>query len=140
VDTKTNRLHSRIQTLEKCLRHANLSSLVQVQALPSHEVDLLQLVDVLTEAVRGSGTKDRFDLVRAEHMDWISAVLCDGTAELYRRFMPNRKLRRIALVSSEDYAVVTEVERNERRAQFVTAYVVNSAVALGKMRNNPRWR
>jgi hypothetical protein len=51
VDTKTNRLHSRIRTLEKCLKYTNLSSLVEVQALPSHEVDLLQLVDVLTGAV-----------------------------------------------------------------------------------------
>jgi hypothetical protein len=51
VDTKTNRLHSRIRTLEKCLKYANLSSLVEAQALPSHEVELLQLVDVLTGAV-----------------------------------------------------------------------------------------
>lgn len=51
VDTKTNRVHNRIQILEKCLRSANISSLVDVQALPSHEVDLLQLVDVLMGAV-----------------------------------------------------------------------------------------
>ncbi len=51
LDTKTNRLHSRIRTLEKCLKYANLSSLVNVQALPSNEVDLLQLVDVLIGAV-----------------------------------------------------------------------------------------
>jgi hypothetical protein len=92
-----------------------------------------------SEAVRGSGKKDRFDLVRAKRMNWISALLCGSAAEIYRRLMPNRKLRRIALDTSEDYAVVIEVERNGKRGQFVTAYVVNSAVALGKMRNNPRW-
>ena len=51
VDTKTNRVHNRIPILEKCLRYANISSIVDVQALPSHEVDLLQLVDVLMGAV-----------------------------------------------------------------------------------------
>lgn len=92
-----------------------------------------------TEVVRGSGKKDKFDRVRAERMDWISLVLSDGNVELYRRLMPDRKLRRIALVSSESYAVITQVERNGNRAQFVTAYTVNSTAALGKMRNNLTW-
>jgi hypothetical protein len=52
VDLKTNRLHNRIRTLERVLRNANLTAEIQaVQALPSRQVDLLQLADVLLGAV-----------------------------------------------------------------------------------------
>ena len=51
VDTKTNRVQDRLRTLELCLSNANISSVVDVQALPSHEVDLMQLADVLIGAV-----------------------------------------------------------------------------------------
>jgi hypothetical protein len=51
LDAKTNRLHGRQKTLERCLSSANLLSKVTVQALPSHEVSLIQLADVLIGAV-----------------------------------------------------------------------------------------
>jgi len=51
LDTKTNRVRDRLKTLERCLSNSNISSVVSVQALPSHEVDLIQLVDVLIGAV-----------------------------------------------------------------------------------------
>lgn len=51
VDTRTNRLHNRLQTLEQCLNYANLTSTVNVQALPSDELDLIQVADVLIGAV-----------------------------------------------------------------------------------------
>jgi len=52
VDVKTNRVPDRLKTLKKVLSNANLlSEILQVQALPSHELDLLQLVDVLIGAV-----------------------------------------------------------------------------------------
>ena len=51
VDTRTNRLHSRLKTLEQCLKYANLTSRVTVQALPSDELDLIQVADVLIGAV-----------------------------------------------------------------------------------------
>jgi len=92
-----------------------------------------------TESKRGSGIKDRFDRNRAERMDWIAYVLQDATAELYERIMPNRKRRRIALMPAERYAVIIQVERDPTRANFITAYVVNSDSALRKMRSNPRW-
>ncbi len=92
-----------------------------------------------TESVRGSAVKDRFDLSRAERMDWIASVLRDRTAELYRRVMPNGKVRRVALMPAERYAVIIAMERNLKRATFVTAYVVNSDSAMNKMRSNPRW-
>ncbi len=52
VDVKTNRVHNRLKTLKDVLSNANLlSNILQVQALPSCEVDFLQLVDVLIGAV-----------------------------------------------------------------------------------------
>ena len=51
VDTRTNRLHDRLKTLEQCLNYANLTSTVTLQALPSDELDLIQVVDVLIGAV-----------------------------------------------------------------------------------------
>ena len=52
VDLKTNRLSNRIRTLERVLRNAKPDAhIASVQALPSRQVDLLQLADVLTGAV-----------------------------------------------------------------------------------------
>lgn len=52
VDVKTNRVPNRLTTLKKVLSNANvLSEILQVQALPSHEMNFLQLVDVLIGAV-----------------------------------------------------------------------------------------
>jgi hypothetical protein len=52
VDTKTNRVASRIRTLERVLRNANLTAeILAVQALPSRQLDLMQLADVLLGAV-----------------------------------------------------------------------------------------
>lgn len=52
LDTKTNRVGGRLKKLNEILESANpLSAIEQVQALPSQEVDLLQLADVLIGAV-----------------------------------------------------------------------------------------
>jgi hypothetical protein len=81
-----------------------------------------------------------FDLQRAQRMDWIRAVLADPSVELYRRVMPNSKVRRIALESTTLYTVIIQMDpRSSSRARFITAYVVDSASALAKMRANPRW-
>ncbi len=61
IDMKTNRSAGRVQTLERVLRNANLTSeILGVQALPSRELDLMQLTDVLLGAVsysfNGRGT------------------------------------------------------------------------------------
>ncbi len=92
-----------------------------------------------TESERGSGVKDRFDWTRAERINWIEAVLRDSTVELYRRKMPGGRVRRIALAPAERYVVIVAVDRNPRRASFVTAYVVNNDSALRKMTGNPKW-
>jgi len=52
VDMKTNRIGGRLERLREVLASANRFAFVeQIQALPSNEVDLLQLVDVLIGAV-----------------------------------------------------------------------------------------
>lgn len=91
------------------------------------------------ESVRGSGRKDRLSGQRAGRMDWIAAVLQDRSVEIYRRVMLNRTVRRIALISSERYAVVIQVNKGGKQAHFVTAYVVGSDKVLRKMRSNPKW-
>ena len=91
------------------------------------------------ESVRGSGKKDKLSQQRSQRMDWISVVLQDRNADLYRRIMSNRTIRRIALIPSERYVVVIQVDKNGKRANFVTAYVVRSNKALSKLKTNPRW-
>ena len=50
-DTKTNRDPSRLQVLQRCLSSANLSANIpQVQSLPSKQVVLIQLCDLLLGA------------------------------------------------------------------------------------------
>jgi hypothetical protein len=73
-------------------------------------------------------------------MNWIKAVLEDPTLEVYRRVMPDSKVRRIALEPTARYAVIIQIDSSKPlRARFITAYVVDSASALTKMRSNPMW-
>lgn len=52
VDCKTNRVPNRLQTLQKFLQQGNLLANVRrVQALPSNELTIIQLADVLLGAV-----------------------------------------------------------------------------------------
>ncbi len=51
LDVKTNRVHGRVSTLENVLCNANPGCQITVQALPSDELVLLQLADVLIGAV-----------------------------------------------------------------------------------------
>ena len=95
------------------------------------------------ESVRGSGKKDKLSGQRAQRMDWIAAVLQDGSAELYRREMRDKRghptVRRIALRPLERYAVVIQMQKGGKRANFVTAYIVRGDEAFKKMRGNPKW-
>lgn len=88
-------------------------------------------------------TKDKavFDQERAVRVDWIQAVLVSPLAHLYKRIMPNGKVRRIALWPFERYVVIIQINhKNPREARFITAYVVDSDTTLQKIRSNPRWR
>jgi hypothetical protein len=76
VDMKTNRVGGRLERLREVLASANRFAFVeQIQALPSNEVDLLQLVDVLIGAVsyhfhsrKGSNAKLRVVNRIEEHL------------------------------------------------------------------------
>jgi hypothetical protein len=60
VDLRTNRMRNRLMHLRNVLRNANLFADVQrVQALPSDELDLMQLADVLVGAVGFKFNQDR---------------------------------------------------------------------------------
>lgn len=92
------------------------------------------------DSSRMAKDKANFDLQRAQRMDWIRTVLTDPSVELYRRVMLNSKIRRIALEPTVRYAVIIQIDnRNPLRARFITAYIVDSNSALGKMRSNPQW-
>lgn len=86
-DIKTNRDPKRLPVLERCLARANLSSSIDdIQSLPSHEVVLIQLCDLLLGAASSR----------------INGTLNDGTAKaavvqrlelaLGRPLIPTRKL------------------------------------------------
>lgn len=77
VDVRTNRVRGRVRTLERVLRNANLTAEIAcVQALPSRELDVMQLADVLVGAVgfhfNGGGTSAAKGAVVSrieEHLD-----------------------------------------------------------------------
>ena len=53
-DIKTNRDPKRLEVLKRCLQYANLSSTIKdIQSLPSKQVVLIQLCDLLLGAVSG---------------------------------------------------------------------------------------
>ena len=93
-----------------------------------------------TSSRRRFPSKDKFDRSRAERIDWIRHVLEKIGMELYRRVMPNRKVRRIALEPITPYAVIIQIDPKKlTQARFITAYIVNNQPALKKMRSNPKW-
>lgn len=85
--------------------------------------------------------KDLFSEKRAQRIDWIKTALKDSDAELYIGWDRKRKRHdpghRVALVV-KDYVVVIRIGNN-KKAQFVTAYVADSASTLAKIKGSPKW-
>lgn len=82
--------------------------------------------------------KDKFDLDRAERMDWIAYVLLSPSAEAFKdEHSSMRKIRKITLLSSQKYLVVTQVESNKKEI-FVTAFPCTDSKAA-QVRNSPKW-
>ena len=94
-----------------------------------------------TSSRRKFPRKNQFDRDRAERIDWIKYILENPTMEVYRRVMPNGKMRRIALEPTTPYTVIVQINlKYPTQARFITAYIVNSQSALRKMRSNPKWQ
>ena len=93
------------------------------------------------ESSNRNGVKDKFSKKRAERIDWIKAALEDPNAELYmgwdKKKKRDDKRHRVALVVN-DYVVVIRLHNN-KKAQFVTAYVADSLSTLNKIKRNPKW-
>ena len=88
---------------------------------------------------RSARDKSLFSILRAQRMNWISSVLNNGAAELYR-YIENGKLRRIALDPDEFYLVVIGFPKESSEyAYFVTAYVADSEATLNNVRANSKW-
>lgn len=72
-DTKTNRDPTRIKILSECLSSANLTAKIKfIQALPSHQVALIQLTDFLlgiVSAKLNDGTKSEAKLEVISHLE-----------------------------------------------------------------------
>jgi hypothetical protein len=72
-DHKTNRMRDRLAVLRRCLNKANLMAMIkQVQALPSQEVALIQLVDFLLGAVgselNATATENKTKMAIIKHL------------------------------------------------------------------------
>lgn len=72
-DTKTNRDPSRLKVLSECLSSANLTAKINfIQALPSHQVVLIQLTDLLlgiASAKLNNGTHSKTKLEIITHLE-----------------------------------------------------------------------
>jgi len=93
------------------------------------------------ESTRRNQVKDAFSSQRAERIDWIKATLKDPNAKLHvgwdRKKKRYDRSHRVAVLAG-NYVVVIRMSGN-RAAQFVTAYVADSASTLDKIKKNPNW-
>ena len=93
------------------------------------------------ESSKRDGVKDKFSPARAERINWIRAALRDSSAEMYIGWNSKRKRhdkrRRVVFVKG-DYVVIIRIS-GANKAEFVTAFVVDSATTLTKIKNSPKW-
>ena len=76
VDKKTNRLPDRLTILKKVLNNSNLSSqIISIQSLPSNEVILIQLVDLLSGAVNASFNQSHSSRAKIDFIHFIEKFI-----------------------------------------------------------------
>ena len=94
------------------------------------------------ESSQRNQVKDTFSDLRAQRVDWIQAALQDPAAELYEGWDRTRKrydkARRVCVVCG-NYVVVIALT-GSATADFITAYVADTANSLAKIRTSPRWK
>ena len=92
------------------------------------------------ESSKRNKIKDKFSTTRAERMEWIEYALTNKEATLYQGWSKKKKCyvnnRRVAVVIN-DYAVVIELSKNMKKADFITAYVADNSIA--KIKSSPLW-
>ena len=92
-------------------------------------------------STRRNGIKDSFSRPRAERIDWIKAALQDPSAQLFEGWDKNKKrydaTRRVALVMG-NYVVVIRFSGSSR-AEFVTAYLVDTEENVNKIKASPKY-
>ena len=85
--------------------------------------------------------KDQFSDLRSERIDWIKYALESRDSDLFEGWDNTRKRydssRRVCLVQG-NYIVVIRLT-GKSKAQFVTAYVADSAYTLLKIKQSPVW-
>lgn len=96
---------------------------------------------IFFESSRRDEKKDIFSIQRSERIDWIKAALRDSAAELYvgwdkkgRRYDPSHRVA----VAVGNYVVIIRLS-SPRAAEFVTAFVADSASTIAKIRSGPIW-
>jgi hypothetical protein len=99
------------------------------------------------ESKHRNSRKDDFSLKRAERMDWIKTALRDPDAERYLGWDKRRRTyvrsRRVTVVMS-NYVVVIAL-KSEKKADFVTAFVADTAASPNRpstvdlVRRGPKW-
>ena len=99
------------------------------------------------ESSRRDGAKDQFSLRRAERMDWIKVALQDKDADRYlgwdKKKRAYTRTRRVAVVMG-NYVVVIALA-TQKRADFVTAFVADTAGSAGRastldqIKAGPKW-
>lgn len=87
------------------------------------------------------GNKDTFSLIRAERIDWISYALQSGSCAWKAGWDHNRRRydhdRRVTILIGEYVVVISLI--SPERAQFVTAFVADSASTREKLQSAPEW-
>jgi len=87
---------------------------------------------------RGNSIPAVFSRERGQRLLWIGDCLTRPELPNFRREMGNGEVRRLILVPDEPYVVVLRAVKG-MKCKFLTAYVVESASAVKKIRGNPSW-
>lgn len=93
------------------------------------------------ESSNRDGVKDVFSVKRSERIDWIRATLEDPKADLYVGWESKKKSydsrRRVALVLGS-YVVIIRIIQ-DKKANFVTAFLADTGRTLAMIKGGPKW-
>lgn len=93
-----------------------------------------------TSSDRKSKKKDIFDINRAQRILWIKKVLKDENIPIYQghntQTKKSDKNRRVSLLTPDGYVVVIRMT-GMKKAEFLTAFVINDSSVIGKIKSNP---